>query len=257
MNRCRTGTLLFGLAFGLTAAPALATSISVSNPSFEVLPAGGLTQTGCGAGCDYSIGVPIPGWVSAPTNGDWGQFQPGPSPSAYFNYLTDGTTVAYANNGVLSQTVGATAVAGMTYTLLVDAGFRKDSADPGVVELQVGSTIITGIGTPDPNSGNWATYTATYTATVADAGDSITIVLSSLKAQGDWDNVRLAADLAESRCLPRPCLGSRHGGYAVAAPDNERLNQSGVCAKSRSWGTPFSGGQAAPHTSAECPKSPA
>jgi hypothetical protein len=205
MNAVRKGLIPLGLAFGVIASPAFASVIAVTNASFETLPAGGLSHP-CGAGCSYSIGVPIPGWISSPNGGDWGQFIPGPSPSAYFQYLTDGDAVAYANNGVLSQTVATTAVAGMTYTLLVDLGFRKDAAEPGTVVLKVGATQVLATGS-NPGAGNWSTYTATYTATGADAGDAITVVLSSLSAQGDWDNVRLSDSGAGSTTtsdLPEP-----------------------------------------------------
>jgi hypothetical protein len=210
MNAIRTALIPLGLAIGLGAAPAFADVIAVNNASFETLPTSGPAPTTCGAGCDYTQGNPIPGWVSTPTNGNWGQFQPGPAPNAYFNYLDDGTTSAYANNGVLSQTVTTTVIAGMTYTLMVDVGFRKDLAAPGSVMLDIGSgpstiqVLATG---SNPGAGNWATFTATFTATAADVGDALTIVLSSLSAQGDWDNVRLSdspTSSTTSDSLPEP-----------------------------------------------------
>ncbi len=166
-------------------------AIAVTNASFEVLPAGGLPFGGCGAGCSYSANDPIPGWTG--TDG-FGQFQPGVQASnfTYFNYVPDGITVAYSNGGTISQTVTATAIAGTTYTLQVDLGFRKDIGDPGTISLIVGGNTVLATGTAAQLSGNWATYTATYTATAADAGGAITVLLSSPGAQGDWDNVRLS-----------------------------------------------------------------
>ena len=86
----------------------------------------------------------------------------------------------------------ALAQAGLTYTLLVDVGFRKDFSDPGSVALIVGSNTVLATGVAAQGSGNWVTYTATYTAIGTDAGTPITISLSSPGAQGDWDNVRLS-----------------------------------------------------------------
>ena len=42
----------------------------------------------------------------------------------------------------ISQTVGTVAQAGLTYTLQVDLGPRKDLPDPGVVMLQVGANTV-------------------------------------------------------------------------------------------------------------------
>src|ERR1700676_2430464 len=109
----RTGLIPLGLAFGLAAAPAWATSITVLNPSFENFTTGALDHTGCGTGCSYSVDANIPDWVGSPTaalGGMWGQFQPGPLPNAYFDQPTDGQTAAYSNNGSISQTVGSLAV---------------------------------------------------------------------------------------------------------------------------------------------------
>lgn len=181
-----------GLAIAaLTAAPAQAASITVINPSFETLPAGGLTSGGCGAGCSYSI-TAIPGWVNS--GGTNGQFQPGSSSGnhTYFDYIPDGSlTVAYTNGGSISQTLGATAVAGRTYTLTTDFGVRHDTPNPGSITLTIGLANIVATGAIPP-SGGWSTYTATYTATGADAGGAIRITLDSPGGQGDFDHVQLS-----------------------------------------------------------------
>lgn len=173
----------------MSAGGSLAAAIPVANASFEALPAGGL-PFGCGAGCSFSGSDPIPGWTSS---GAFGQFQPGVQAGnfTYFNSVPDGITVAYSNGGTIGQTVGL-AQAGLTYTLLVDVGFRKDFSDPGSVALIVGSNTVLATGVAAQGSGNWVTYTATYTAIGTDAGTPITISLSSPGAQGDWDNVRLS-----------------------------------------------------------------
>ncbi len=106
---------------------AVASTISVSNFSFETLPVGGLPNNGCGTGCSYSTGV-IPGWSGS--DGTSGQFQPGTDVgnNAYFSTLSDGTTVAYSNNAILFQTVLPTVQVGVTYTLTVDLGRRNDQS---------------------------------------------------------------------------------------------------------------------------------
>ena len=160
--------------------------IAVNNPSFEILPAGGLPING-----DYSV-APIPDWING---GSSGQFQPGgPSgtvPNAYYNTLSAGPTEAYTNGGTISQTVGATVEVGVTYSLLVDIGARLDDGFGGVADLLINGNqyFATGV----ENLGGFATYTATYTGLAADAGDPITIQLSdpSFTGQGDFDNVRL------------------------------------------------------------------
>jgi hypothetical protein len=188
---------LFG-ALGTTGA--YAATIPVANSSFEILPTGGL-PIGCGTGCSYSENSPIPGWTSI--GSFWGQFQPGVQDGnfTYLNSVPDGITVAYINSGTIQQTVGAVAQAGVTYTLQVDLGFRKDVPDPGTITLQIGSNDIVATGSVALFSGNWENYTATYTALPTDAGDPISILLSSTDDQGDFDNVRLNNSLA---AVPEP-----------------------------------------------------
>ena len=183
----------FHLALGaalLGSSVADAATIAVANASFETLPSGGL-PIACGTNCSYSRDV-IPGWTTTP-GGDLGQAQPGPPVNTtYFNYVPDGITVAYSNGGEISQIVSPLAQAGLTYTLSVDLGFRKDTSETGNVKLVVGANTIIATGADLGYSGNWATYTASYTATAADAGKPIEIVLINTgSGQGDWDNVRL------------------------------------------------------------------
>jgi hypothetical protein len=205
MRRLSIAHGTFALAVGLFASglcwPAWSVPILVANPSFEILPASGL-PAGCGAGCSYSVNTPIPFWTSGGSS--FGQFQPGVQVSnfTYFNSVPDGITVAYINGGTIAQTVGATAQAGVTYTLQGDLGFRKDTPDPGTITLEIGSHSILATGVAAPLSGNWVDYTATYTALATDAGDSISILLSSNAAQGDFDNVRLSNNLAAG--IPEP-----------------------------------------------------
>jgi hypothetical protein len=166
-----------------------ASVITVDNPSFETLPSGGLPNGSCGVACSYSIG-PIPGWNDT---GFSGQFQPGSSSGnfAYFNSVPDGITVGYSNGGTISQTVGPTSVAGLTYTLQVFVGQRNDgNYSPSLIELVVGSNTILATGIL-PTPGNWSDWTASYTATAS--GQPISINLISSGLQGDWDKVSLTA----------------------------------------------------------------
>jgi hypothetical protein len=185
-----------------------AAPITVINHSFETLPPG-VQLMGCGANCAYSVDA-IPGWViSGP--GATGQFQPGTS-GPYFDTVPDGTTVAYTNNGTISQTVAPTVQLGAIYTLLVDVGLRRDISNPGSVQLLIGGNapiVATGVA---PLAGNWSTYIAMYTGVVGDVGKSISIGLTSPSAQGDWDNVRLDASVNP---VPEPAALSLIGiGFA-------------------------------------------
>jgi hypothetical protein len=180
------GAMLAAAAF--LASEAQAGTIAVVNPSFETPPASGLPFNDNEG--PYSVDTGIPGWTT--TGSDNGEWQPSGPP---FNYLPDGPTVSYTGDGTISQTVGVLAQAGEIYVLQVDLGFRQDCcvSTLATIALDVGSHTIYATGTPSFGSGNWANYTATYTATAADAGKPISIVLASPVSQGDFDNVRLAA----------------------------------------------------------------
>lgn len=178
-------TLLGVLTLGVAAAN---TIVTVNNPSFET--ANPLT-TGCvQAGCFFNQSG-VPSWTF---NGGGGSFQPGlPVNAYYFNNLPDGTLIAYTNGGTISQTVGVTAQAGQTYSLVVALGRRADGfSSPMSIELLFGNAVVaTGIGTL-PTGGNWSDFTATYAAQASDAGQSITIRLAATTEQGLFDNVRLS-----------------------------------------------------------------
>jgi len=171
---------------------ASATTIPVVNPSFED-PAGPFGSS-CGAECTFRVGS-IPGWSNG---GDSGQIQLNTAVnSSEFNYVADETQYAWIGGtaGPISQTVSALALAGTTYTLQVDVGFRKDIFQNSTVTLIVGSNTILAIGIPQEFSGNWSNYTASYTATGLDASQpiSISLAVGPATAQSDFDNVRLDA----------------------------------------------------------------
>ncbi|MGH9375111.1 MAG: PEP-CTERM sorting domain-containing protein [Terriglobia bacterium] len=208
------------LAFSLVSASA--DVITVNNPSFETLPASGLHQTaGCATpGCVYEIG-PIPDWTNSGVSGQW---QPGgPSGTSFTNYtsLPDGPTRAFTDfptsstkGPTISQIVSATVEDGGVYTLSVDVGHRSnDVAFTPDVGLLIGGVFYAAAGV-DPGSGNWDTWTATFTGSAATAGDAIEIELSSGGGQGNFDNVVLTG----------PSVGS-----AVPEPASDGLLALGLC----------------------------
>ena len=183
MRRLMIASML--AASGISAVPAAAASIAVANASFETQVLGDSFGY-CGTGCSFSTNG-IAGWAVS----SGGQFLPGPpATTTYFDYVPDGVTVAYSNGGTISQVLTAVGRAGGIYTLKVDLGVRHDIGNPGSAALVIGANTIAAVGAPAA-AGGWSTYTATYTATLADAGAPISIVLSTPGAQGDFDNVRL------------------------------------------------------------------
>jgi hypothetical protein len=180
------------------AAPAFASLIPITNPSFETLPGGGLTLS-CGTGCIDSTAA-IFGWTKTGI-GPSGQVQPSlpflaPDPSG-------GATSAFANGfgTMISQPV-ATVGVGTVYTLLVDIGERGNGpvGIGGSADLSIGGTVCgtctATLFSGTPSVGGWATYRAIYTGTALDATKSITIELrnsdaAGLGLQGNFDSVSL------------------------------------------------------------------
>ena len=174
--------LVLAIYLPIMASSAFATSIPVANYSFE-------TNNGfnnfCGGSCEFSTGLAIPGWNSSAGSGQWITGGYAGNPNAF-----DQSTLAYSNGGSIWQDV-TTAATGTTYTLQVEILHRTDYPADALVKLQVGGiSVATATGT-DLGPGTWSNYTATYTATAADAGQTVTILLQSYGAQGDWDYVRL------------------------------------------------------------------
>jgi hypothetical protein len=200
-----TALIVFGAAC-LSASP-----IFVNNFSFETLPVGWPTAT-CGGTCAYSYGAgAVPGWVTD-NSVNAGEFIPGGlngNPPA-----EDGNVLAYTNGGgaFISQTVG-TVLAGVTYFLQVEVLHRTDFPMMGIVQLQInGVPVVTATG-PDAGPGTWNNFTASYTASAADAGKNLTIFLTSNGVQGDFDNVRLNDSLGG---VPEPATFSFLGLGLVA-----------------------------------------
>jgi PEP-CTERM motif len=210
-------------AAGLAAlgAQANAAVIPVADPTFDEFPAGfsaaNYFQVGCGTGCAFADKT-IVGWTSSVTrsaSGNSGQWQIGQTTNNFNgDPLIDGTTpepiVVRAINATVSQTVSAKAVAGVTYTLDVDLGFEKTNPDLGFVDLVIDdNNPVTVKATPLASdgltqaqmqrTGNWYDFEASYTATAADAGAPIEIVLDALTNGAGFSffgNVRLTDSLA-------------------------------------------------------------
>lgn len=187
-----------------------ATTLPVVNPSFEVLPPGGLANPNpAGA---YSFG-PIPGWTCS-NNSNCGQFQP---TEGTFNTLDDGPTSAWVRqNSTIFQTIAGWVVqAGNEYTLSVDVGWRNDKGTNASVDLLINGIRYLATG-PALVQGDWATYTVNYIGTAADAGSSITIELNATSmannTQGNYDNVRLTDPAA----VPEPALAGVVGAGVLA-----------------------------------------
>lgn len=209
------GRLGFVLVPAFLSTVGLAAPIFVANSSFETLPVGGLPNGGCGANClwsDASSG--IPGWNVGSQSG---LFQPGSAfgNTAYFNFVPDGITVAWVDQGSITQTTAATVQLGVTYSLLVEVGRRTDLLGVGSIHLVIGgSTLILGTGST-PAVGGWSTYTATYTGLAGDVGKSIGIALNA-GTQGDYDNVRL------NNNIPEPATWTLIGAGVLALAARKR-----------------------------------
>jgi hypothetical protein len=184
-------------------APAFADTIAVTNASFEVTAP--LNQSAPGFG-SWNSG-PIPGWIITGQGGSW---QPGP---AAFNSskLPDGKTVAYSNGGAISQTLSASLAPNTTYTLSVAVGNRLDNTNitalagptPSgpdttnyIIALFAGNNFLnsaTGSNGFIP-LGTFLDRSFSYTSGGnVSSGQNLSIVLTSLGQQSDFDNVRLTA----------------------------------------------------------------
>jgi hypothetical protein len=238
------GSALFCTA-GLAAlgASAEANIIPVADPYFDQFPAGPTNLNGlmvgpgtpypylylsCGGTCRFTD-ANVVGWTSSGTYDEAhgivsGQWQIGDQ-TDFFNGppIIAGTStpepiVVRDINATISQVVSTTALAGVTYTLDVDLGFNLGPRqDLGDVYLVVGghqSLAATPLPSDDltraqmQGSGNWYDFQTTYTATSADAGAPIEILLSSLTGNATptawFADVRLTDSLSSVNPFATP-----------------------------------------------------
>lgn len=203
----------------------------------------------CGTGCAFADDNVV-GWTSSSTFGPGisGQWQTG-VPQNALTFKTDpligGTTaepiVLRAINATVSQVVSTQAVAGVTYTLNVDLGFDITHADNASVILEVNGNQVVANAAPSDGltraqmqlSGNWYDFEASYTATAADAGKPIEILLSSMTNGMGWGwfgNVQLTDSLTgpvlDPPAAPEPATWAMiligFGGMAGAAAVRRR-----------------------------------
>jgi hypothetical protein len=179
-------TGLTAAALLMTAGSMFATTIPVTNASFETLAAGSFSNIDPTFG-DYNQALGIPGWTVTGV-GPAGQWQP---TANAFTSLSDGPTVAYTNGPDITQVVGTVDV-NTLYTLTVDLGWRLDVPFGSSVDFLVNGVQYIATGTAV--KGTFQTFTATYLGLAADAGDAITVELQVAGAsQGDFDNVTVNA----------------------------------------------------------------
>ena len=176
-------TTVAALALGAFAANAQASSITITNASFEepVLADGAF------------INGSVPGWEGS----GGGTFNP--SAAAHGIEAAEGNNTHFSNGGTRSQTLADLADVG-TYTLTVEVGDRSDTAFPGY-SVQLGYDVggvfnpLTAVSasTPTPDNG-FMTAEVTYTVAESDAGiigKPLAIQLVSNGVQVNFDDVRL------------------------------------------------------------------
>jgi hypothetical protein len=195
MTAFRTRTMQFVLAGALGAIPIHASSIAINNPSFETVA----NVAGCsssntlvlgefistdnlGSGCVYAD--PFNGtWAVSGDVGVWA-----PSTTFYPGGVPNGESVAFTNNGSVSQILGSTAQLG-GYTLSLDIGGRCDVPNTNyTVELLAGATVIASdnnskvplLATPSGSGcGTFVADTLSGNVTAPLVGQALEMVLSS------------------------------------------------------------------------------
>jgi len=85
----------------------------------------------------------------------------------------------------------ATVVSGDTYTLQVEILHRTDVPMTGIAQLTVNGVVVATATGMDPGPGKWSNWTALFTATPAEAGQELGILLSGTGQQADFDYVQL------------------------------------------------------------------
>lgn len=215
--------LTLSTALIMMSGAAYAGVIPVTNPQFGEFPPGQtaatyLNLTNCGnPGCRYTDNATF-GWnnsvVGVGTGSVEGQWQIGNLPATgSFNAdpVPGENIVLRAINAHTDQIVSATALAGVTYTLDIALGFMTSQNNNGTIDLIVGGHTV--LGTPVGSetqaqmqrTGNWFDFQAQYTATAADAGDPIEILMGATNGQwGMFGNVRLSDNASITPGAPEP-----------------------------------------------------
>jgi len=71
---------------------------------------------------------------------------------------------------------------------------RTDAPNDALVQLEIGNTVVATAPTTGTNySGTWSLENAVFTANAGEAGQQLTILLSSSGVQGGFDDVTLTA----------------------------------------------------------------
>ena len=191
----RTGWLL-GLLGLVLMVPGLAfaTSISISNPSFEADTPDGSWSSGGEGQWNGSI----TGWVSS-----GGTFKPATVPYSagipYVAAVPDGVNVAWSNGGTISQVLADTLQPG-DYTLQAYVGWRGDLPNRGfpnwpgyAVQLYAGGNFLAQEYYLTPAGGTFDLSTVNYHATGTDPnlGGHLEIMLVTNGVQVNFDQVTL------------------------------------------------------------------
>jgi hypothetical protein len=198
---------------------AVAVPVAVDNFSFETpaLADGAWTPN-------------IPSWTQI--DGTSGLFNP--TTAQFPAGVPDGDNSAYINGGTIGQTIASeTLLADAVYTLSVDVGDRADKAFPGYeIQLVVDGVVRSSADetSASPADGAFATATASFATTAADAGRPLEIRLLTPGEQPNFDNVRLVwspcGETPPAVSITSPADGSSFVegasvGFAATATDAE------------------------------------
>ncbi len=175
---------------------ALATPITITNPSFEANVVG----DGLFISSSTSVPNPITGWqrqTGATT--PFGVINPSAA-MMFPTQATDGVNAAFSNGEIFGQWLGVAPMANYEYTLMVDVGFRLNVAGNSqnyeirlVQETVPGSyAILASLPGTTPTKGTWGTAALTLDTLAVNPGQ-LGIQLRSGGAQVLFDNVRLDA----------------------------------------------------------------
>lgn len=121
--------------------------------------------------------------------------------------------------------VGSTVVVGEVYTLLVDIGYRLDSAFAGTADLLINGNRYAAAAGVTPTRGTFGTFSVAYTGQLADLGSAITVELNSIGSQGNFDNVILDGTLPTQEA-PEPASFLLIGPALLALKAIQRRRQA-------------------------------